>query len=509
MFFIKSPFGLDISDYSIEVLQLNKRKKPVAFGRLLLEAGIVKDGIILDSEKLIEKVKEVISAARTKTSQVILALPESKVFSHIINLPKNLKDEELKNAIISEATKALPLEQKDIHWDYQVISYSDEKNQQNILYIGTLKKIIDDYINVLSNSGLEPVAFEIESLALSRALLKKPKTKNSILIVDIGARTTNINIFDNYSNLKLTSAVPVAGYHFTKAISEFLNISLKEAEKIKRKYGFGEEKKEIRSVLEKEISPIINEIKKISRYYDQGLEQSQKPMEILLVGGSALLPKITDFLSLNLGLKVNLGFSDITKQLKDKSILYNTVIGLALRGIKRHPATSGINLLPLKNRPKSSFVDKKIRENKYFKYIGFCFGVVGLAILGWIVYAKIIKNFPSSSSFEVIPSGVSTQIKEATEKETAVGELVKEEIKKEETESAATTTAKIGQIKIIQTETGWLNVRSQPSTNADIITKVYPQESYPLLEKNQNWFKIELKDKKVGWISSKYATTTK
>ncbi len=62
-------------------------------------------------------------------------------------------------------------------------------------------------------------------------------------------------------------------------------------------------------------------------------------------------------------------------------------------------------------------------------------------------------------------------------------------------------------IKIKETPTGWLRVRSQPNTNADAeeVAKVYPGEMYPYLEEKENdWYKIEYKENQEGWVSSVY-----
>ncbi|HPD44637.1 MAG TPA: PEGA domain-containing protein [Candidatus Woesebacteria bacterium] len=59
-------------------------------------------------------------------------------------------------------------------------------------------------------------------------------------------------------------------------------------------------------------------------------------------------------------------------------------------------------------------------------------------------------------------------------------------------------------VRVRETETGWLNVRDNPSTGGREITKIKPDEEYQLLEKTQDWLKIELKDGRDGWIAAKY-----
>lgn len=73
-----------------------------------------------------------------------------------------------------------------------------------------------------------------------------------------------------------------------------------------------------------------------------------------------------------------------------------------------------------------------------------------------------------------------------------------EEVKQENVALQEETT-----VTIKDTETGWLRVRATPSGSE--IGKVYPGETYKLLETKGDWLLIELADGQKGWISSRYA----
>lgn len=63
-------------------------------------------------------------------------------------------------------------------------------------------------------------------------------------------------------------------------------------------------------------------------------------------------------------------------------------------------------------------------------------------------------------------------------------------------------------VKIQTTPTGWLKVRSEPTTvnDSNVITKVNPGETYGFIEANESgWYKITLTDEKEGWVSGQYA----
>ena len=62
------------------------------------------------------------------------------------------------------------------------------------------------------------------------------------------------------------------------------------------------------------------------------------------------------------------------------------------------------------------------------------------------------------------------------------------------------------QLKINETPTGYLNVRSQPSLIGEIISKVGPGQSYPFTQQQNGWYLITLPDKQQGWVSAEYVT---
>ena len=76
-----------------------------------------------------------------------------------------------------------------------------------------------------------------------------------------------------------------------------------------------------------------------------------------------------------------------------------------------------------------------------------------------------------------------------------------------ETPSSKTSTdgVKKVKIKIKDTPTGWLRVRSEPSVNASESAKVNPGESYDLVDEQPNWYKILFNDEQEGWVAAQYS----
>lgn len=313
--FFKKQFaaGIDISDYSIEVLQLSASKKVSAYGRVSFEEGIVRDGKIIKKEALAEKLKEAFKKAKPGSKKVVVSLPESQVFIRHFELPAELQGEKLKQRVFDEASSIIPWDPKQVYWDFvavpeKVAEGSGKRDSSSVVYVGAPKGIVDQYIEVMGLAELQPIVVDIESLALGRALLL-PKSQNteSVMILDMGGRITVLSIFDNYGVLNLSITIPVAGEHFTRTIAKELSVSENEAEDLKRQYGFDSTRRDnnILPVLETSFRGIMKEMTDAIKYYEQ--RSGQRISQIILTGGSSLIPGASEYLGSNLNMLVYVG----------------------------------------------------------------------------------------------------------------------------------------------------------------------------------------------------------
>jgi type IV pilus assembly protein PilM len=356
-------FGLDISDFSIKVLFLKKKKgflKSINFSEKKIDPGIVENGEIKDEKKLADLIKEVLKEAKIKTKYTILSLPENKVFLEIIQMPK-LRGDELRSAIVYEAENYIPFPLEKIILDYQVLPLVDEKSEKlNIMLVAFPKDIANSYLRTLKLAGLFPLVFEPESFAISRALIEEGKDHPPILLIDIGATKSNFIIYSDLS-IKLSFSSPISSNTFTEIIAKNLNISFSEAEKLKIKYGleekikmkiddhkplFFKERGKIFEILIPALVDFSQQIKKYIYYWETHdkhhfLSSHKKISKILLSGGGANLNGLREFLSLELKIPVELGnplVNIIKKQVSpfeiSESLKYTTVLGLVQRKIE-------------------------------------------------------------------------------------------------------------------------------------------------------------------------------
>ena len=83
-------------------------------------------------------------------------------------------------------------------------------------------------------------------------------------------------------------------------------------------------------------------------------------------------------------------------------------------------------------------------------------------------------------------------------------EKEKEEGVKGSSSASSSATSKKHYVKILDTPTGWLRVRTKP--NGTEVAKAKPDETFPYLKDTQDgWYKIEYEAGEEGWVSGVYA----
>ena len=206
-------FGLDISDRSVEIIELEKvfRFSVKTYGRTDLPPGIIEEGKIIDQNTLALKLKTLLKEVKPKkvsTNKVILSLPESQVFVRCFTVDSKLKFGALNEAILEKLSTIFPISVDKMYWDFVSKPLTD-KTKKLIMFFGAPKDVATSYVKFCNSIGLEVVSLTIEALSLARVILKKIDRQS--LIIDLGSRATSLNFFDgndkiNMSNTKIGRA---------------------------------------------------------------------------------------------------------------------------------------------------------------------------------------------------------------------------------------------------------------------------------------------------------------
>ena len=299
----------------------------------------VEKGILNQPERVSELLKKIHKESGARSKQVIASLPISSVFSTIINLPRISKKElasprNLAPLIHWEAKKLIPLPLNEMILDWQVIPTSETKQKtrlmQNsepplektaqdaakkkhtpqepqtlkntrVLLNAAAKELVEKYVRVFKQAGLQLVSLEPDNAALIRSLIgNDPSTA---MIIDIGAKTTNLLVIDNKIPY-LNKSIHLGGVSFTRAISEQLQVEYGRAEQFKIDLSKSADSAFPR-MLESNLVDVLNEVTYLTKLF--GSSHAKSIEKIILTGGSSLLPELSYFLEEKLHIRVYLG----------------------------------------------------------------------------------------------------------------------------------------------------------------------------------------------------------
>ncbi len=305
--------GLDIGTSTIKAVQLKQEihRQPKLF--LYASAAAPPRNMSSESDadlKLIAgALSDFIQSFPFTTRSVIVALPESQIFTRVINLPQ-MSEKELKSAMQWEAEQYIPVPLSDVSMDYEVLDSLETdktKGSMDILLIAAPKVLVNKYLRVLKEAKLEPVAIETETVAVSRSLVGTDPSAPVTMVVNIGATTTDIAIVARGA-VRFTRSISTGGEALARAVSQNLGFDLDQAEEYKRTYGLDETKLEgkIMKAIKPIFDVIVEEIKRSIAFYSTH-KKSEGIKRLVLCGGTASLPGIMVYLAGSLDIEVQSG----------------------------------------------------------------------------------------------------------------------------------------------------------------------------------------------------------
>ena len=233
----KGVIGLDIGSSSIKLVELNEGKNGFKLQNLAispLPPEAIVDGSLMDSVTIIDTIRELTANTKTKTKDVVISISGHSVIVKKINLPF-MTEAELEESIQWEAERYIPFDINDVNIDFQILGSGPENPEvMDVVLVAAKKDIINDYISVIIESGLNPVIIDVDAFALENmlAINYEIEKEEIIAIANVGASTTNINIVKNNVSA-FTRDIFKGGNQVTEEIQRQLHIDYEEAEKIK------------------------------------------------------------------------------------------------------------------------------------------------------------------------------------------------------------------------------------------------------------------------------------
>ncbi len=344
----KSIVGVDIGAFSIKIVQLTKKTQKYqldTYGEIHFFAQGSEEELDYASLKLLDDqvaliLKDIFHKAKVTTKNASFGMPVYSSFSTVIDMPK-MPISDLKKAVMFEARQYIPVPIDQVFLSFMIIGKIDTpegRDKIKILLSAIPIEIKNKYENIAKKLGLVVDRYEVETFAMARALYSEEDKDKTLLIIDIGAKSTNFCIAKN--------GVAALSHHFDKAgvdiTKSFFNLgrgdmrradSLKKSMGLKMTPGQKADTEELFKILE----TIIFESERIITQYQS--EFGGGVDKVVLSGGSALMPGLLEFFQENFKKEVVLAdpFKDIFVMDELRPVLkkigpsFSVAVGLAMK----------------------------------------------------------------------------------------------------------------------------------------------------------------------------------
>jgi type IV pilus assembly protein PilM len=339
--------GLDISSSSVKLVELGRSKD----GSLVLERcaieplerGWVTDGNIEKFDEVAEAMKRVIKKSGTRTRNVAMALPPSAVITKKIMLPAGLSESELEVQVEAEANQYIPFSLDEVSLDFCVIGPSaTSAGDVEVLIAASRKEKVQDRQGLAEAAGLKPMIMDVESyasrLAAARLIQALPNQgeETMVALFEVGAFTTSMQVIKGEEVLYDRDQA-FGGAQLTQLIVRQYGFSPEEAETKKRNGDLPEDYES--GVLKPFVESMAQEVARALQFFFTSTPHNRVDY-VMLAGGSAALPGLTDAVTMQTSFPCNLanpfegmhvGDGVREKKMRREAPSYLTSCGLAMR----------------------------------------------------------------------------------------------------------------------------------------------------------------------------------
>ncbi|MFN2621681.1 MAG: type IV pilus assembly protein PilM [Chthoniobacterales bacterium] len=336
--------------------------------------------------------REMLAELGIKGGPVNYATAAQSVFARFVKLPA-VEEEKIERIIAFEAQQNVPFPIDEVVWDYQLVGGGADEQIQVVLV--AIKEDLLEAVNAaVESAGLRTSIVCVATMALYNAFrYNYSDLAGCSLLVDIGARTTNL-LFIEPGKI-FSRSVAIGGASVTSAIAKEFNEPFGAAEFRKKRGGFvglggayadpaDPEIARVSKIVRGTMTRLHAELmRSISHYRAQ--QQGNPPDRLFLCGGSTSTPYMREFFQEKLQVPVeffnplrNVAVSETAAiEVAQSAHLLGELTGLALRSTTTCP-------MELNLRPRSVVRRQELERRRPFFILAAACVVLGL--LAWSAY---------------------------------------------------------------------------------------------------------------------------
>ncbi len=281
-------------------------------------------------------------------------------FTRFVKLPP-VQADKIGQIVEFEARQNVPFPIDEVIWDYEVVSPPDS-GEVEVVLVAMKSDSLDEINEQVADNGIKTAGVDLAPMAAYNAFrYSYPDVDESVVLIDLGARSTNLVFVEG--ERFFTRNILVGGASLTAAIAKEFNVGFGDAEQNKRTSGFVaqggavEEHPDpavaaLSKVIRNAMTRLHGEILRTINYY-KTQQGGSAPTRVFLCGGGVALPGAVEFFEEKLKLPVEI-FNPLRGVQMDRGVstdeataaapLLTELVGLALRSAGGTPCE--VELVP-------------------------------------------------------------------------------------------------------------------------------------------------------------------
>jgi type IV pilus assembly protein PilM len=260
----------------------------------------IADGAVKDAEAVTDAIREAVDRAGIATKEAAIGLSGRELIIKKVQIPE-VPAKEIRDAVQLEAEHHIPFAIDEVFLDYHLVGRR-EGNMELILVAVKKAKVVE-YVGLVEDAGFNPVVVDVDGFALGNQFeLHGGGRSDAVALIDIGATVMKTNVLRGGTSI-FARDIPFGGNNYTQAIAQHLKIAFDQAEAAKLGQDVGVSWESLVPALETVSRELSLEVQRTFDYFASTAD-SERIGKIVLAGGCARLPGLTDYLASTWGIPV-------------------------------------------------------------------------------------------------------------------------------------------------------------------------------------------------------------
>lgn len=291
-------WGLDLGQTGLRAIKLERGKG--AGVRLTDTFFCPFDGQPDDpghEDKVLEALSEFVAAKAPRQIPVVLSLPGYATLFRNFPLPE-VPPSKLREVVSYEAKQLIPYPLDEVQWDFQQLGINEETGELQIALLCCRRDIINNLLRLADEVGLVVEDVQAGPIALANFCLFDTPPQGKAMLLDCGARSTDIVMFDEESFWLRN--VAVCGDDISRTLMNKFSISFEEAEQLKSNMNDPKQAGRVFKVVEPVIRSLAGEAQRSFGYY-RSTKRGASVDEMILSGNTFLMEGADQYMADSLG----------------------------------------------------------------------------------------------------------------------------------------------------------------------------------------------------------------